>query len=169
MVDPEPVRTQQIANQLMERGELGRAKAVLEHICAVNCEPPPELSTQLLSTCAQLGDVAGAEAAAQLLLQSGPLSDMQVSLLRQSLGGDRAEELLRDGARNPRREAASGRVVNGKSPSKRIPARSQTLAKNQKPSGPTSPPKSGAPKAVPKQKFAMGGTSSRGRTALSSR
>eukprot|EP00913_Durusdinium_trenchii_P025126 g23586.t1 len=102
--DPEINRTKQVAAALSERGEAPRAKVVLENHCHVSGEAPPEICTMLLSVCANLGDLRGAEAAAQLLLQSGPLSEAQVALLRQTLG-DRAEGLLAAPRAQPQKAA----------------------------------------------------------------
>lgn len=154
LADPEISRTKQVAAVLSEAGDDVRAKAVLENHCAVSGEAPPDICTALLQVCAALGDLRGAEASAQLLLQSGPLSEAQLALLRQTLG-DRAEDLLSAAPRaQPQKAAApaTSRGVNGTRSSRRVPAqRSQILNKNQKP-GATSPTsKSGSPKATPKR------------------
>eukprot|EP00434_Breviolum_minutum_P029232 symbB.v1.2.025854.t1/scaffold2539.1/size76650/2 len=113
LADPEISRSKQVAAALSEAGDDSRAKAVLESHCAVSGEAPPDICTALLSVCAALGDLRGAEASAQLLLQSGPLSEAQVALLRQTLG-DRAEDLLRAAPpAPPQKAAATSRGVNG--------------------------------------------------------
>lgn len=151
LADPEISRSKQVAAALSEAGDDSRAKAVLESHCAVSGEAPPDICTALLSVCAALGDLRGAEASAQLLLQSGPLSEAQVALLRQTLG-DRAEDLLRAAPpAPPQKAAATSRGVNGTRSSRRMPAqRSQILGKNQK-AGSTATSKSGSPKAAPKR------------------
>ena len=96
-----------MASLLAERGEYSRARAVLESYCAVSGEAPTEICAAMLSVCANLGDLPGAEAtyfkalrgvfdgksgrkstfstcfaqaAAQMMLQSGPLSEAQATM-----------------------------------------------------------------------------------------
>mmetsp|Transcript_19328 Transcript_19328/g.44968 ORF Transcript_19328/g.44968 Transcript_19328/m.44968 type:complete len:452 (-) Transcript_19328:93-1448(-) len=169
--DPESSRTMEVAKLLAEKGETMRSKLVLEHHLRASGEMPPDICALLLSVAAAMSDGPGVEAAAQMLLQSGPLSDLQMATLRDAVGDQRAEAVLRDAVPMPTRTAPSRGPMNGRS-SRKVPAqRSVILGKNQSaktPSGSVSPPsKAGSPKAVgaiPKRGPANVGTTSRGRT-----
>lgn len=173
--DPEAGRTMEVAKLLAARGETPRAKTVLEQQCrAAGGDVPPEVCALLLSVAAALSDAPSVEAAAQMLLQTGPLSELQVATLRDAVGDQRAEVVLRDAAAAaiPAMTAPSKGPINGRS-SRKVPAQwSMILSKNQAktPSGSVSPPsKAGSPKAAPKRGSGSLSNASRGRAPFSSR
>jgi len=174
LTEPDAARTQQVAAQLAEQGETGRAKVVLEQYLLLGGEQDPEICSLLLSACSNLGDAARAEAAAQMLMATGPLNEMQASLLRHALGDEQAEALMRDvPSRRSGREASSARQpsqMNSAQASRRsAQQRPSTSAKGQK-AGPPSP-KAGATKAAAGPRRSGGPTVStaRGRNATGSR
>eukprot|EP00439_Symbiodinium_sp_Y106_P020486 s1747_g2.t1 len=115
--DPEAGRTMEVAKLLAARGETPRAKTVLEQQCrAAGGDVPPEVCALLLSVAAALSDAPSVEAAAQMLLQTGPLSELQVATLRDAVGDQRAEVVLRDAAAAaiPAMTAPSKGPINGR-------------------------------------------------------
>jgi len=92
--DADQERTEYVVVAHAQLGEAARAKAVFEHFISLGGVPTPEMQSAVLSACAFAGDVPGTESVARSLASSSGLSQSQVSLLRQTLGDERADGFL---------------------------------------------------------------------------
>lgn len=91
--EPCPERYMQLASAIGSEGDQERARAVLEKFSAAGTAPTEEITTALLNMCAQLKDSNGAESAA--FSAGSALTDLQMTLLRQTVGDQHADEITK--------------------------------------------------------------------------